>query len=120
MIGLANSKRILINEEGINLDTWKNQLQESEQGNIHDFEQRIIDKNLRNSVFADVTANAEVAGVYGSLLGKSVSVVACNKIACSSSYASYHKLKALSREYNAHFFFETNVGAGLPVIGTLK
>ena len=62
MIGLANSKRILINEEGINLDTWKNQLQESEQGNIHDFVQRIIDKNLRNSVFADVTANAEVAG----------------------------------------------------------
>ncbi len=120
VIGLANSKRILINEEGINLDTWKNQLQESEQGNIHDFVQRIIDKNLRNSVFADVTANAEVAGVYGSLLGKSVSVVACNKIACSSSYASYHKLKALSREYNAHFFFETNVGAGLPVIGTLN
>lgn len=120
VIGLANSKKVLINEEGINLGTWKDQLQESEQGNIHDFVQRIIDKNLRNSVFVDVTANAEVAGVYGSLLGKSVSVVACNKIACSSSYASYHKLKALSREYNAHFLFETNVGAGLPVIGTLN
>lgn len=120
VIGLANSKKVLINEEGINLGTWKDQLQESEQGNIYDFVQRIIDKNLRNSVFVDVTANAEVAGVYGSLLGKSVSVVACNKIACSSSYASYHKLKALSREYNAHFLFETNVGAGLPVIGTLN
>lgn len=120
VIGLANSKKVLINEEGISLGTWKDQLQESGQGNIHDFVQRIIDKNLRNSVFVDVTANAEVAGVYGSLLGKSVSVVACNKIACSSSYASYHKLKALSREYNAHFFFETNVGAGLPVIGTLN
>ncbi|MDP1810495.1 MAG: bifunctional aspartate kinase/homoserine dehydrogenase I [Sediminibacterium sp.] len=120
VIGLANSKRILINEEGINLDTWKDQLLESAHGNIIDFAQCIIDKNLRNSVFVDVTANTEVAGVYGSLLGKSVSVVACNKIACSSSYASYHKLKALSREFNAQFLFETNVGAGLPVIGTLN
>lgn len=120
VIGLANSKRILINEEGINLDTWKDQLLESAHGNINDFAQCIIDKNLRNSVFVDVTANTEVAGVYGSLLGKSVSVVACNKIACSSSYASYHKLKALSREFNAQFLFETNVGAGLPVIGTLN
>ncbi|MDP1765146.1 MAG: bifunctional aspartate kinase/homoserine dehydrogenase I [Sediminibacterium sp.] len=120
VIGLANSKRILINEEGINLDTWKDQLLESAHGNINDFAQCIIDKNLRNSVFVDVTANTEVAGVYGFLLGKSVSVVACNKIACSSSYASYHKLKALSREFNAQFLFETNVGAGLPVIGTLN
>jgi aspartokinase/homoserine dehydrogenase 1 len=71
-------------------------------------------------VFVDVTANAEVASVYGSLLEKSVSVVACNKIACSSSYESYLKLKSLAREYNAMFLFETNVGAGLPVIGTLN
>ena len=120
VIGLANSKRILINEDGINLSSWKEELKTATHGNIHDFVKIIIDKNLRNSVFVDVTANAEVASVYGSLLGKSVAVVACNKIACSSPYASYHKLKSLSREFNAAFLFETNVGAGLPVIGTLN
>ena len=120
IIGLANSKKIYINEESIPLDTWKEQLQQAPAGSIHDFVKLIIEKNLRNSVFVDVTANAEVAGVYGSLLEKSVSVVACNKIACSSSYAAYQHLKSLSREYNAMFLFETNVGAGLPVIGTLN
>jgi aspartokinase/homoserine dehydrogenase 1 len=120
VIGLANSKKILINEEGIGLDTWKDVLQNAQAGTIHDFVKLIIDKNLRNSVFVDVTANAEVASVYGSLLEKSVSVVACNKIACSSSYPAYQKLKSLAREYNAMFLFETNVGAGLPVIGTLN
>jgi len=120
VIGLANSKKILINEDGINIENWKEQLAASTNGNIHDFVKLIISKNLRNSVFVDVTANAEVAGVYGTLLEKSVSVVACNKIACSANYESYHKLKSLSREYNAAFLFETNVGAGLPVIGTLN
>lgn len=120
IIGLANSKKILLNEEGIGLDTWKEQLQEAAPGNIHDFVKLIIEKNLRNSVFVDVTANAEVAGIYGSLLEKSISIVACNKIACSSSYPSYQHLKSLAREFNAMFLFETNVGAGLPVIGTLN
>ncbi len=120
IIGLANSKKILLNEEGIGLDTWKEQLKEATPGNIHDFVKLIIEKNLRNSVFVDVTANAEVAGIYGSLLEKSISIVACNKIACSSSYTSYQNLKSLAREFNAMFLFETNVGAGLPVIGTLN
>ncbi len=120
VIGLANSQRMLFNEEGIDLNNWKYLLQDAPLGNIHDFVQRIKEKNLRNSVFVDVTANAEVAGVYGALLGKSISVVACNKIACSSAYTSYQQLKSLAREYNTAFFFETNVGAGLPVIGTLN
>jgi aspartokinase/homoserine dehydrogenase 1 len=77
-------------------------------------------RNLRNSVFVDVTANDEVAKVYDQLLSKSISVVACNKVACSSSYPYYLKLKDLAREFNASFLFETNVGAGLPVIGTLN
>lgn len=118
--GLANSKKILINEEGLALTDWKDTLHEAPAGNIHNYVEQIIHKNLRNSVFVDVTANAEVASVYGTLLEKSISVVACNKIACSSSYESYKKLKALSREYNSSFLFETNVGAGLPVIGTLN
>ncbi len=120
VIGLANSKKIMINEEGVDLSTWKNQLQNSEQGSIHDFVEAIKKLNLRNSVFVDVTANAEVASVYSNLLSKSISVVACNKIACSSSYASYQHLKSLAREFNALFLYETNVGAGLPVIGTLN
>jgi aspartokinase/homoserine dehydrogenase 1 len=120
VIGLANSRKILINEDGVDLRNWKEQLQEAPAGNIHEFVQLIVAKNLRNSVFVDVTANAEVASVYGSLLEKSVSVVACNKIACSSSYASYQHLKSLAREFNTSFLFETNVGAGLPVIGTLN
>lgn len=120
IIGLANSKKILMNEEGIDLNSWKEQLEAATAGNIHDFVSLIIDKNLRNSVFVDVTANAEVASVYGSLLGKSVSVVACNKIACSSTYPIYKQLKSFAREFNAMFLFETNVGAGLPVIGTLN
>jgi aspartokinase/homoserine dehydrogenase 1 len=80
----------------------------------------ITSRNLRNSVFADVTANGEVASCYATLLQRSISVVACNKIACSSPYKNYRHLKDLAREYNARFLFETNVGAGLPVIGTLN
>src|SRR5262249_42991717 len=72
------------------------------------------------SVFADITANEAVTLCYEELLAKSVSVVACNKVACSSAFSRYKKLKDLAREYNASFLFETNVGAGLPVIGTLN
>jgi len=118
--GLANSKKICIQEEGIPLDNWPDQLAAAPSGTIYDFVQAIQNANLRNSVFVDVTANEVVAGVYGALLEKSISVVACNKIACSASYAHYKQLKLLAREYNTHFLFETNVGAGLPVIGTLN
>ena len=76
--------------------------------------------NLRNSVFADITASEEVATVYHSLLEKSISVVACNKIACSSAFEVYKKLKQTAREFNTYFLFETNVGASLPVIITLN
>jgi aspartokinase/homoserine dehydrogenase 1 len=120
IVGLANSKNNLINEEGIDLSIWKDQLELASIGSIHDFVEVIRKLNLRNSVFVDVTANADVASVYTKLLEKSISVVACNKIACSSSYASYQNLKSLAREFNALYLYETNVGAGLPVIGTLN
>jgi len=120
VVGIANSKKILLNDVGIDLGNWKTQLQNASDGNIHAFVDAIIEKNLRNSVFVDVTANATVATVYGALLQKSISVVACNKIACSASYENYKQLKSLSREFNAQFLFETNVGAGLPIIGTLN
>ncbi len=120
VVGIANSKKMLLNDSGIQLANWKEELMNAADANIHAFVQAIAERNLRNSVFVDVTANAEVAGVYSELLQKSISVVACNKIACSSSYNNYKHLKSLAREYNASFLFETNVGAGLPVIGTLN
>jgi aspartokinase/homoserine dehydrogenase 1 len=80
----------------------------------------MLRKNLRNSVFVDITANEEVASVYESVFRKSVTVVACNKIAASSPLERYKQLKDLCHEYNAGFLFETNVGASLPIIGTLN
>ncbi len=120
--GIANSKKMLFVDNGseINLDTWREQLQAAQDNNLDTFVETVIEKNLRNSVFVDVTANEEVAMVYNRLLPKTVSVVACNKIAASSSFEIYSGLKALSNEFNALFLFETNVGAGLPVIGTLN
>ena len=120
VIGLANSKKMLFNDEGINLDNWKKLLQGGDGMDLQKFIDIARSKNLRNTVFVDVTANENVGTSYDQLLQKSISVVACNKIACSSPFAYYKKLKNLAREYNAPFFFETNVGAGLPVIGTLN
>ncbi|HZG23574.1 MAG TPA: bifunctional aspartate kinase/homoserine dehydrogenase I [Chitinophagaceae bacterium] len=118
--GMANSQKMLFNDEGIDLSNWQALLQEGSEMNLQQYVEIIRSKNLRNAVFADITANDEVAMCYGQLLQKSISVVACNKIACSSPFDYYRKLKDLAGEYNAHFLFETNVGAGLPVIGTLN
>ena len=120
IVGLANSKQFLIQEEGIDLSNWKDSLANTPLHGLDAYVQAIREKNLRNSVFVDVTANKDVAMVYASLLEKSIAVVACNKIACSSDYESYVHLKNLARLYNTSFLFETNVGAGLPVIGTLN
>jgi len=121
VVGLANSKKLIFNEEGINLDDISNQFSNSEfvstPANLADL---IIEKNLRNSIFVDVTANPELVEIYPKLLKQSVSVVACNKVAASSNLAKYQHLKDLAREFNTHFLFETNVGAGLPIINTLK
>jgi aspartokinase/homoserine dehydrogenase 1 len=120
--GIANSKKMFFSNNGseIDLQTWKEKLQQGEVMLLDNFVESILNKNLRNSVFVDVTANADVAKVYEQLLSKAISVVACNKIAASSSYENYSQLKSLAKEYNALFLFETNVGAGLPVIGTLN
>jgi bifunctional aspartokinase / homoserine dehydrogenase 1 len=118
--GLANSRKMLVQEEGIDLNNWQEELEKGEPMHLRDFIKIIHSKNLRNSVFVDVTANKEVALGYEHLLQKSISVVACNKIASSSPYSYYRRLKDLSKEFNAAYFIETNVGAGLPVIGTLN
>lgn len=120
VVGIANSRNMYFDDEGINLLTWKDKIKRGEPMYIELFVENIQNKNFRNSVFADVTANERVAHSYDGLLQRSVSVVACNKIACSSPYQYYKKLKNLSKEYNAQFLFETNVGAGLPVISSLN
>lgn len=122
IMGIANSRKMLFAENGtgLNLEDWHNALASSAVMNLEAFADTIIRKNLRNSVFVDVTANEQVAGIYDRLLAKSVSVVACNKIAAASGYDNYQRLKSLAKEFNALFLFETNVGAGLPVIGTLN
>jgi len=120
VVGIANSKKMLFNDEGIDLKKWKDLLQAGDPSDLQGFVDTIQSRNLRNSVFADITANDAVAMIYDQLLQKSISVVACNKVACSSPFVYYKKLKDLAREHNCQFLFETNVGAGLPVIGTLN
>ena len=120
VIGMANSKKMLFNEDGIDLDYWKMQLDKAENLNMDAFHDKITDLNYRNSIFVDNTAEESVANLYASYLKESVAVVTCNKIACSSNYDNYMNLKNLSRKYSAPFLFETNVGAGLPIIDTLK
>ena len=120
VIGIANSKKVLLNENGINLSGWKEQLQKCSDMSLSEYTDFIVNKNLRNSVFVDITASEQTAGCYAELLKRSISVVACNKIACSSDFKNYKSLKHLAKEFNASFLFETNVGAGLPVIGTLN
>ena len=120
VVCVANSKKMLFNDKGVDLKNWKEQLEDGEEMNIPEFVKIMRSKNLRNSIFADVTASSDVANIYAEILEKSISIVACNKIAASSPYANYKKLKDLARERNVHFLFETNVGAGLPVIGTLS
>lgn len=118
--GIANSKQMLVSEDGIDLQQWQENLQKQSTSTINEYVDRIIKHNLRNSVFVDVSASSDVASVYSRLLERSIAVVACNKIAASSAYNNYANLKHLSKEYNAPYLFETNVGAGLPVIDTLN
>ncbi|MDP4264297.1 MAG: bifunctional aspartate kinase/homoserine dehydrogenase I [Bacteroidota bacterium] len=120
IVGITNSRKMLLDEEGILINQWKEKLEAAAPADLQKFTEEIISRNLRNSVFVDITANEKVASVYDQLLKKSISVVACNKVAASSAYENYKKLKDLAREFNCQFLFETNVGAGLPVIATLN
>ncbi len=121
VVGISNSKTMLFNNKGIHLDNWLPQLKSSEFTTSFDgFFNHVKDLNLRNSVFVDTTANNDLPNYYQKYLKQSIAVVACNKVACSSDFENYQELKKLSRQYSAPFLFETNVGAGLPIIDTLK
>ena len=121
VVGIANGHQALFDREGLDLSNYRALIDEkgtpSSPQIIRD---EIIGMNIFNSVFVDCTANADVASLYKDLLNNNVSVVAANKIAASSSYANYAELKQIARNRGAKFLFETNVGAGLPIIKTIN
>lgn len=120
VLGLSNSRQMVFNEEGIDLQHWQEELKNGEKADKNGFFKKVQQLNLRNSIFVDNTASAEISGWYKKYLENSISVVTCNKIACADAYKNYQELQDLSREYGASFLYETNVGAGLPIIDTLK
>nr|WP_299345523.1 bifunctional aspartate kinase/homoserine dehydrogenase I [Allomuricauda sp.] len=120
VIGISNSRTMVFDEDGIVLKDWEERLSNGEKANPVNFFETIKKLNLRNSVFVDNTASEYIAETYPDYLKNSISVVTCNKIACSSDFEYYKNLKQLSKKYGAAFLFETNVGAGLPIIDTLK
>ena len=120
VIGIANSRKMFFDNDGIDLENWKKSLENGEPTTLKSFHEKVKASNHINSVFIDNTANQEVSEVYETYLRESISVVTCNKIACASSFDNYKTLQQVSRKYNASFLFETNVGAGLPIIDTLK
>lgn len=120
VIGMSNSRTMLFDEKGIDLNDWSTKLAAGEKADKAKFLELVNSLNFRNSIFVDNTASEKVSKTYSEYLGNSISVVTCNKIACSSAFENYSHLKSLARTYNAPFLFETNVGAGLPIIDTLK
>ncbi|ATN06473.1 bifunctional aspartate kinase/homoserine dehydrogenase I [Chryseobacterium indologenes] len=118
--GLSNSRKMLFSDKGIQEVEYAGWIEQGEDASAKDFAEEIISRNLRNSVFIDITASSEIPKVYESLLKRSINIVACNKIAASSDFEEYKNLKDTARTHNCKFYFETNVGAGLPVIGTIN
>lgn len=118
--GISNSRHMLFADQGISQENYLIWNQQGQKASAGEFAEEIIRRNLRNSVFVDVTASPDVPEIYENLLKRSVNIVACNKIAASSDFKQYKALKDTARNHNCNFYFETNVGAGLPVIGTIN
>lgn len=120
VIGMANSRNMLFDESGINLETWKTALAASEKMSLDVFLDKMKSLNLSNAIFIDNTANENVASRYAEILNESISISTPNKIANSSTYSNYKKLRDIAKLRGVKFLYETNVGAGLPVISTLS
>ncbi len=120
VVGIASSKNAIFSREGLDLSNYREMLQSSEASNPEKLRDNILGMNIFNSVFVDCTASKEIAALYPSFLEHNVSVVAANKIAASSSYENYAYLKETAMRRGVKFLFETNVGAGLPIIGTIN
>ncbi len=121
VVGIADASRVMFSREGIDLSNYREVLKhDGEKNSPGVLRNGIIGMNIFNSVFVDCTANENVASLYKDLLQHNVSVVAANKIAASSEYRNYSELKQIARQRGVKYLFETNVGAGLPIINTIN
>ena len=120
VVGIASGHNAIFTREGINLENFREQLAAAPASDIKRLHDEVIGMNIFNSVFVDCTASPEVAGLYADFLEHNINVVAANKIAASSDYANYRLLKEISKKRGVKFLFETNVGAGLPIIRTIN
>ena len=120
VVGIASGHNAMFTREGINLENFREQLAAAPASNIKRLHDEVIGMNIFNSVFVDCTASPEVAGLYADFLEHNINVVAANKIAASSDYDNYRLLKETSQKRGVKFLFETNVGAGLPIIRTIN
>lgn len=120
VVGIASSTHAIFNRDGIDLDNFHELLQHSDESDTAHLRDEVIGMNIFNSVFVDCTASKEVAALYQEFLEHNISVIAANKIAASSDYGSYVRLKKTALARGVKFRFETNVGAGLPIIGTIN
>lgn len=121
LTGLANTRKMAFNREGLTISEYREELEDSKlNSSLSGFVHSMKEMNLFNSVFVDCTASEEVAGWYSEILNSNISVVAANKVAASSPYRNYSEMKKLAKRKGVKFLFETNVGAGLPIINTLN
>ena len=120
VVGIASGHNAMFDREGISLENCREQLAHSAPSDLNRLRDEVIGMNIFNSVFVDCTASSDVAGLYQEFLEHNISVVAANKAAASSDYATYQKLKSTARKRGVKFLFETNVGAGLPIIRTMN
>ena len=120
VVGIASSKKAIFTRDGIDLNNYRHLLEEAEPSNKQRLHDEVTGMNIFNSVFVDCTASGEVASLYQSFLEHNISVIAANKIAASSDYDTYRRLKLTALQRGVKFRYETNVGAGLPIIGTIN
>ena len=121
VVGISNSRKCNFNRDGIDIDDYQQLLENAEiPATPQRIKEEVINMNIFNSVFVDCTASSEIAALYDDLLSHNINVVAANKIAASSEYSNYAKLKNIARKKDVKFLFETNVGAGLPIINTIN
>ena len=121
VIAISNSRKMILSEKNINLKNWKETLNESDSKADRElFFTHVKKLNLRNSIFVDNTANKIIAQEYDRYLNNNIGVVTCNKIAAADELKNYLNLKKISRKFGSPYLFETNVGAGLPIIDTLN
>lgn len=120
VVGIASGHNAMFDRNGLSLDKFRDRLKKAPESNLQRLHDEVIGMNIFNSVFVDCTASGEVASLYADFLEHNINIVAANKIAASSDYANYRRLKDIAHKRGVKFLFETNVGAGLPIIRTIN